>query len=308
MNNAKQVDTLVTEMKAAGKEKADIVWQTALACVEWPYVFGARGEYCTVQNRHARYSDEHPTIRTKCQGYDSGSCSGCKWYPKSERVRCYDCRGFTYWCLKQVGVIINGGGATSQWNTEANWAAKGEIGTIPKDTVVCLFVKKGAKMEHTGLGYNNETCECSNGVQHFTTRKAKWTHWAVPAGLYGSTPEPSPAPATHTTLRRGSKGAEVIECQSDLDKLGYDLGPCGIDGDYGRATADAVRAFQKDHGLVVDGICGPATWAALDQAVADLPTEKTYSVIISNLNYEQASAIAAQYPGNSRIVEGSVSE
>ena len=142
MNNAKQVDSLIQEWKAAGKDRAYIAWHTALACISWPYVYGARGEYCTVQNRHSRYSDDHPTIRTKCKGYDTGSCTGCKWYPNSERVRCYDCRGFTYWCLKQVGIIINGQGATSQWNTAANWASKGEIATVPRDTLVCLFVKK----------------------------------------------------------------------------------------------------------------------------------------------------------------------
>jgi len=195
MQNAKQVDALIKELTAAGKPKAEIAWKAALACVGWPYVFGARGEYCTVANRHKYYRDDHPTIRTKCQGYDTGSCTGCKWYPKSERVRMFDCRGFTYWCLKQVGVPCNGAGATSQWNTEANWAKKGTVaGGIPTDTLVCLFKRNGKTMEHTGLGLNGETVECSNGVQHFTSMNKKWTDWAVPAGLYGEIPEPEPAP------------------------------------------------------------------------------------------------------------------
>ena len=307
MNNAKQVDTLIQEWKAAGKDRAYIAWHAALACVSWPYVFGARGEYCTVQNRHSRYSDDHPTIRTKCKGYDSGSCTGCKWYPNSERVRCYDCRGFTYWCLKQVGILINGTGATSQWNTEANWACRGEIGTVPTDTLVCLFVKKGSKMEHTGFGFNNETCECSNGVQHFTSRNKKWTHWAVPSGLYSTDPqpEPEPVPGWRPTIRRGSKGPEVGECQTMLVKLGYDIGACGIDGDFGRATEKAVREFQGDHQLVVDGVVGPMTWDALDKAVAQLnPAEPvTYSVIIHGLDLTQAEAISGNYPGSKIVKE-----
>ena len=307
MNNAKQVDTLVQEWKAAGKDRAYIAWHTALACVSWPYVFGARGEYCTVQNRHSRYSDDHPTIRTKCKGYDSGSCTGCKWYPNSERVRCYDCRGFTYWCLKQVGILINGQGATSQWNTEANWSSKGEIGTMPRDALVCLFVKKSNKMEHTGFGFNNETCECSNGVQHFNSRNKKWTHWAVPAGLYSTDPqpEPEPVPGWRPTIRRGSKGPEVGECQTMLVKLGYDIGPCGIDGDFGRATEKAVREFQGDHQLVVDGVVGPMTWDALDKAVAQLnPADPvTYSVIIHGLDLTQAEAISGNYPGSEIVKE-----
>ena len=307
MKTAKQVDQLITEWKAAGREKAAIVWDTALACVGWPYVFGARGEYCTVQNRHKYYRDDHPTIRTKCKGYDSGSCTGCKWYPNSERVRCYDCRGFTYWCLKQVGILINGTGATSQWNTEVNWAGKGEINTMPRDTLVCLFVRKNNKMEHTGFGFNNETCECSNGVQHFNSRNKKWTHWAVPAGLYSTDPqpEPEPVPGWRPTIRRGSKGPEVGECQTMLVKLGYDIGACGIDGDFGRATEKAVREFQGDHKLVVDGVVGPMTWDALDKAVAQLDPEVpvTYSVIIHGLDITQAQAISDNYPGSEIVKE-----
>lgn len=309
MNTANQVEQLIQEWKAAGKDRAYIAWHAALACVSWPYVFGARGEYCTVQNRHRYYSDDHPTIRTKCKGYDSGSCTGCKWYPNSERVRCYDCRGFTYWCLKQVGILINGTGATSQWNTEANWASKGEIAAMPRDTLVCLFVKKSNKMEHTGFGFNNETCECSNGVQHFNSRNKKWTHWAVPAGLYSTDPqpEPEPVPGWRPTIRRGSKGPEVGECQTMLVKLGYDIGPCGIDGDFGRSTEKAVREFQGDHQLVVDGVVGPMTWDALDKAVAQLnpaePVTVTYSVIIHGLSLQQAEAMSSNYPGSEIVKE-----
>ena len=315
MNNAKQVEALIREWKNAGKDKSYIVWHTALACVSWPYVFGARGEYCSVQNRHRFYRDDHPTIRTKCKGYDSGSCSGCKWYPNAERVRCYDCRGFTSWCLKQVGILLNGAGATSQWNDASNWKAKGKISEgFPANTLVCLFYSKDNKektWEHTGFGLNNETVECSSGVQHFTSRKAKWTHWAIPAGLDGeviTTPAAqNPGSKWRATLRRGSKGADVIDLQTMLVKLGYGVGGCGIDGDYGRDTKAAVERFQSDHGLVVDGVAGPMTFDALEKAIAklaDKPAEKTYTVKITGLDLTQAQAIANNYPG-AEIIEGS---
>ena len=53
----------------------------------------------------------------------------------------------------------------------------------------------------------------------------------------------------------------IREIQTALAKAGYLPGP--IDGVWGRQTATALRAFQKDKGLAVDGIAGPQTTAAL---------------------------------------------
>ena len=312
MNTAEYVDSLINTQKAEGRSGQEIAWNAALACVGWPYVFGARGEYCTVANRKKYYRDAHPTIKTACKAYDGGSCSGCKWYPNGKKVRCFDCRGFTYWVLLQVfGWKLMGTGATAQWKDANNWKANGAISDgIPADTLVCLFVQKGTTMEHTGFGFNNETVECSAGVQHFTTRKAKWTHWGVPACLEGDVPvpTPTPAPSGHKTLRRGDKGPAVVELQTDLTRLGYGLGPCGIDGDYGKATKSAVEQLQLKHGLVVDGICGPKTWVAIDQDLAALDQPApivTYTVNIPGLSLEEARKLCEQYP-KAVISEGSV--
>ena len=221
MNSAEYVGKLIADGKAQGKDLSRLAWDAALACVGWAYVFGARGEYCTPANRRARYSADHPTIKTACKNFNGSSsagCKGCKWYPGEKFTRIFDCRGFTYWILKQVyGWELMGAGATSQWNTASNWKAKGEIATMPKDTLVCLFVKKGNKMEHTGFGLNNETVECSSGVQHFTTRNKKWTHWGMPACEGGEVPpEPKPEPGTaevtgkNVALRKEPSTSAVI--------------------------------------------------------------------------------------------------
>jgi len=56
-------------------------------------------------------------------------------------------------------------------------------------------------------------------------------------------------------------GPEVGALQAKLTALGYAPGP--VDGQYGPATAGAVRAFQRDHELEVDGVVGPQTRKAL---------------------------------------------
>ena len=57
------------------------------------------------------------------------------------------------------------------------------------------------------------------------------------------------------------RGPDVEEVQSILGRLGYYDG--AIDGIYGEQTRDAVIAFQRDYGLVADGIVGPNTYEAL---------------------------------------------
>ena len=312
MNSTEYVSTLLESLIQKGTPKPDIVRSISTACVGWPYVFGAWGEICTPAGRKRRYRDDHPTIKTACQVLNgkAGSCDGCKW---NLPVRMYDCRGFTDWCLKQVGIDLQGEGATSQWNSNKNWVLKGKISEMPRDRVCCVFVQDGEKMSHTGLYLGDgSTCECSSGVQYFKNMKSKWTHYAVPAGLYDDTPTPAPTPSPDKkpTLRKGSTGEYVVECQEDLIKLGYDLSPYGADGKYGNKTAAAVAAFQKDHPpLVSDGICGPLTWAELDEAVKPQPdpgpSEVLYTVTIEHLDLTQAKALCNAYPTASMKEEGS---
>jgi len=69
-------------------------------------------------------------------------------------------------------------------------------------------------------------------------------------------------------ITRGSHGDSVEEFQKILKDLGYDLGEFGpkgdgVDGKFGRMTKEAIKSFQKDHGLKVDGIIGINTATAL---------------------------------------------
>lgn len=83
--------------------------------------------------------------------------------------------------------------------------------------------------------------------------------------LGGNTGSNSSSPDTgvHSIiiLKLGSRGTEVRELQRILTTQGYNTK--GVDGIFGPNTDHSVRQFQKAHGLVVDGIVGPATKKAL---------------------------------------------
>ena len=67
----------------------------------------------------------------------------------------------------------------------------------------------------------------------------------------------------YAVLRKGSAGEAVRRMQAALADFGY-LRLTEIDGDFGKITLGAVCAFQLEHGLEVDGVCGPLTQKALE--------------------------------------------
>jgi cytoskeletal protein RodZ len=85
-----------------------------------------------------------------------------------------------------------------------------------------------------------------------------------------STPLTTTPPATTaaspptTTLKPGDTGSQVTALQNELTSLGYSPGKA--DGTYGPATEQAVKNFQAAKGLTADGVVGPKTLAALQQA------------------------------------------
>lgn len=69
----------------------------------------------------------------------------------------------------------------------------------------------------------------------------------------------------YPTLRQGNRGSYVRLLQGLLES---NLAPVGtIDGIFGNRTASAVRSFQQNNNLSVDGIVGPVTWNALTGSI-----------------------------------------
>lgn len=65
------------------------------------------------------------------------------------------------------------------------------------------------------------------------------------------------------TVKRGSRGADVTYLQQRLTAKGYGVG--AIDGIFGQKTLEAVKAFQAENHLTVDGVVGKNTWKTLEK-------------------------------------------
>ena len=74
-------------------------------------------------------------------------------------------------------------------------------------------------------------------------------------------------PAEETAvLKLGSSGSQVRTLQTKLNRWGYNCG--SVDGIFGSKTQTAVKQFQKNNGLVADGIVGAKTAQALGMTLS----------------------------------------
>jgi peptidoglycan hydrolase-like protein with peptidoglycan-binding domain len=101
-----------------------------------------------------------------------------------------------------------------------------------------------------------------------TTTRALLALTALLAALALTATTPAPAAAATPALHQGTglhaaPSVRVRALQRALHARGYHLGPAGIDGRFGPATAAAVRRLQAHHHLTTDAIVGPRTRRAL---------------------------------------------
>ncbi len=66
------------------------------------------------------------------------------------------------------------------------------------------------------------------------------------------------------TLRVGSRGEAVEKIQQALIDAGFPLPRSGVDGSFGTETQTALQSFQRENGLVADGVVGSNTIGSLD--------------------------------------------
>lgn len=114
-----------------------------------------------------------------------------------------------------------------------------------------------------GRGWINRPPGGRNDHLHIETNAEGWDDARPVEERIKDAPKPKQRP----TIRKGDQGEHVEEMQRLLRKRKYKNSSGTrlllVDGDFGNATDKAVRKFQTDENLIIDGICGRQTWGAL---------------------------------------------
>lgn len=236
----------------------------------WVYWYGTCGYKCT-ESLYASKAKQYPAH------YTSDRASGYKADIKAGRM-CADCVGMIksfFW----KGGDINGKNVYASNHcpdVSADGMIKlckesGPIANMP-DVPGLVVWKSGHIGVYIGDGY---TIEMRGFAYDCVKRKVSagpWTKWGkLPASMleYSDMDKPTDAfmALGDRLLRNGSEGDDVRELQRALIELGYSCGSWGVDGGFVDATEIAVKAFQARAGLEEDGVVGPLTVAALEQAL-----------------------------------------
>lgn len=85
-------------------------------------------------------------------------------------------------------------------------------------------------------------------------------------------------------LKLGDTGLEVKALQESLIKLGYSCGSYGADGEFGSGTKSAVKKYQKEHNLTVNGVANKNTLESIKNQLSgstntsNTPQKLTFSI------------------------------
>lgn len=207
----------------------------------------------------------------------------------------YWCAAFIFWCfVKTFGVqtakslLLHAPYINCQ--TISNlFRSRGKLFSDPKVGDVVVFYSKSTRLfGHTGLVYrvdssNFYTIEgntsAAGGVvanggaveyKRYSIKDSKSAghkfcrpDYTLVKGISNS-----PVKESKDYLAKGDSGNDVKDMQKMLIALGYTCGSSGADGNFGSITESAVKSFQGDHNLTVDGICGKKTMPALKSEYA----------------------------------------
>ena len=267
------------------------------------YIWGQQGAEWTAA-KQANLEKKYNADPEGMVNYKGSATYGKQWIGH----RVWDCAGLSRWAAAQHGIAIHSG---SNLIWQCDLSHKGKL-TSSMDLPVGAQVFTGTdeKKPHigtyTGDGIVTEASGARVGVIQSKVHDKKWKYWGLEKGVTydfipDEKPEPEPDPGDKKPiLRKGDAGPYVTLAQTELLQRGYDLGSWGADGKFGQKTFDAVVAFQRDWGLVQDGIIGPKTWAMLNST----PVKILYTVTVPHMSLGDAEALVKLYSGAVMEKEG----
>ena len=199
------------------------------------------------------------------------------WREEAQRV--WDCQGLADgYVSEMLGQKIN----VRARNNYASWCGVRGAGEIPDERRVpgaAVFMDNGEYVHHAGFlekpaaegePWGDWWVVEARGVMHGVVRtklsERRWNRWGWMTKYfeYAENKETQQKDYGQRNLLRGCMGEDVAQLQKDLISLNYSCGKWGADGEFGRATESAVKAFQMDYDLTPDGVAGPKTFAVLD--------------------------------------------
>lgn len=246
INPRKEVGRMVTAKALI--EKFQFALENA-----WGYIWGAYGQLWT-REKQASATDE------KARLY------GEKWI--GHHVA--DCSGLGYWAFSELGGYIFHGSNTiwNEYTTDHSELKNGQRTDgkplFPGDPVFLKKIENGkVNRHHIGYYVGGDTVIEAKGTQ-WGVVTSPLSRWHETARWYNVLYDNGAYYPKLLTLKRGMRGEQVKLLQEALNETpagaGMDL---KVDGVFGKETEKAVRQFQADHGLTVDGVVGRKTWAAL---------------------------------------------
>lgn len=161
----------------------------------------------------------------------------------TEKCEC-DCSALVAVCVNAAGIAVSKDMYTGNQKRVLSATGAFEVLTYGKYTDSSNNLKRGDIL--LGVGHTAIVLSDGGSVEKATTttRKGDYT-------------------MEMRNLKKGCTGEDVKALQILLIGRGYDCGSYGSDGDFGSATDKAVRAYQKDKGLTVDGVAGKDTMSGL---------------------------------------------
>jgi hypothetical protein len=157
-------------------------------------------------------------------------------------------------------------------------------------------VNNSLSKNHPGGTKKSVVWEDAFSDRHFTHwRRGDWMDEEYSENAPESPTDPQESP--YPTLRKGDgfpdvvKGEHVKTLQNLLNQHGAKL---NADGKFGALTYQAVRDYQEENGLFVDGVVGSKTWGAL---LAEEPQEDTaWDITIRGLTTEERDELLDKFP------------